>query len=65
MASQAALGRTFLDLGVRGKMGGAELDGNRPMALLGFSEIEQPAAMLVLFLGHFHEHLGGGRVGVH
>jgi hypothetical protein len=41
MASQAALGRTFLDLGVGGKMGGAALHGNRLMALLGFSEIEQ------------------------
>jgi hypothetical protein len=41
MARQAALGLAFLDLGVRGKLGGAELDGNRFMALLGFSEIEQ------------------------
>ena len=41
MARQAALGLAFLDLGVRGKLGGAELDGNRFMTLLGFSEIEQ------------------------
>jgi hypothetical protein len=32
--------------------------------LLGI-EIGQPAAVLMLFLGHFHEHLGGGWVSVH